>query len=98
MRGIYTDAGVLLMLHAIKGAAGLHLSVRVLVLAAVHTRSPCVAPAAAVCHRHAKELTVMDTWSKRGLWLLVTLLCIAVAAFVAYSLPFFSIVMVSQTG
>lgn len=40
----------------------------------------------------------MNNWSKRGLWLLVTLLCIAVAALLAYSLPFFSIVMVSEAA
>eukprot|EP00878_Enallax_costatus_P016196 GHUV01016987.1.p1 GENE.GHUV01016987.1~~GHUV01016987.1.p1 ORF type:complete len:388 (+),score=87.51 GHUV01016987.1:448-1611(+) len=43
--------------------------------------------------KYAKELTVTNSWSKKGLWLLVTLLCITVAAFVAYTLPFFSIVM-----
>lgn len=46
--------------------------------------------------RYAKELNVTNSWSKRGIWLLLTLLCITVAAFVAYSLPFFSIVMVSH--
>jgi hypothetical protein len=34
-----------------------------------------------------------EGWSKRSLWLGVTLLCITISAFIAYTLPFFSIVM-----
>jgi hypothetical protein len=49
---------------------------------------------AAPC-RYAHELAHHHTegWSKRSRWLGVTLLCITISAFIAYTLPFFSIVM-----
>ncbi|WIA35643.1 hypothetical protein OEZ86_004057 [Tetradesmus obliquus] len=45
--------------------------------------------------KYAQELSHHHTegWSKRSLWLAVTLLCIVVSAAIAYTLPFFSIVM-----
>eukprot|EP00775_Hariotina_reticulata_P008889 gene8889-9067_t len=43
--------------------------------------------------RYAEELSLSNSWSKKGLWMAITLLCIAFAGTVAYIFPFFSIVM-----
>jgi hypothetical protein len=45
------------------------------------------------CCRHAEALSLTNSWSKRGLWMAVTILCIAFGGVVAYTFPFFSIVM-----
>eukprot|EP00775_Hariotina_reticulata_P002276 gene2276-2588_t len=43
--------------------------------------------------KYAEELSLTNSWSKKGLWMAITLLCIAFAGTVAYIFPFFSIVM-----
>lgn len=47
---------------------------------------------AAAC-RYAAELTHTNTFSKKGVWLVVTMLCISMSGVLAYTLPFFSILM-----
>lgn len=51
-----------------------------------------VSLAAAAC-RHAQELTHTNSLSKKGLWMACTVLCVAFGGAVAYTFPFFSIVM-----
>lgn len=43
--------------------------------------------------RYAEALSHTNSWSKKGLWMAVTVLCIAFGGIVAYTFPFFSIVM-----
>jgi amino acid permease len=43
--------------------------------------------------RYADELAATSSWRTKGLWLAVTLVCIAFGGCVAWALPYFSIVM-----
>lgn len=49
--------------------------------------------ARACASRYADGLAEHKTLGKRGIWFATTLLCVAFGALVAYTLPFFSIVM-----
>lgn len=53
---------------------------------------PCCRCSSRPC-RHAQALTHGNSWSKRLLWMGVTVLCIAFGGIVAVSLPFFSLIM-----